>query len=368
MNTFIIAEAGANHNRDFDIAKKLIDVATESGADAVKFQTYSSGTLYSKNTPDFAGYKNINKLIKDIELPREWQKDLKNYCDDVGIEFMSTPFDEQAVDELYELGIKRFKIAGFEATDPRFVKYVRSTKLPLIISLGIGADPGYAYEIHKSILREHGSDLDKVEAAQDDFGNPDDFKESLHKWYKENMPDITYLHCNNAYPTPFEDINLGSFLQLKNLIQWNNVFCNSSVGLSDHTEGILIPPIAVAMGAQVIEKHFTLDRRMKGPDHAFAIEPGELKDMVHNIRISEKITNTKNESFTKSEARFRAGCRSVVTTRALLEGHVIQESDITTKRPFLENSISAAEYYKIIGKTLDKDLEEDIILEYSYLK
>ena len=123
--TFIIAEAGANHNRDFDIAKKLIDSAVDAKCDAVKFQTYSSETLYVKNTPDFAGYKNINKLIKDIELPRHWQKDLKLYCDDEGIEFMSTPFDEKAVDELYEIGVKRLKIAGFEATDPRIVKWYK---------------------------------------------------------------------------------------------------------------------------------------------------------------------------------------------------------------------------------------------------
>ena len=140
MDTFIIAEAGANHNRDFNQALKLIDVAKESGANAVKFQTYSSETLYSKNTPDFAGYKDINQLIKDIELPREWQKDLKQYCDDSGIEFMSTPFDEKAVDELYSLGVKRLKIAGFEATDPRIVKNAAATQLPLIITAGIGVD------------------------------------------------------------------------------------------------------------------------------------------------------------------------------------------------------------------------------------
>ena len=120
MKTFVIAEAGANHDQNFNQALRLIDVAKESGASACKFQTYSSETLYSKNTPDFAGYKNINKLIKDIELPREWQKDLKQYCDEKGIEFMSTPFDEKAVDELVNLGVKRLKIAGFESTDLPF--------------------------------------------------------------------------------------------------------------------------------------------------------------------------------------------------------------------------------------------------------
>lgn len=172
MKTFVIAEAGANHNRNFNQALSLIDVAAKANATAVKFQTYSSETLYSKNTPDFAGYKNIPKLIKDIELPRSWQKDLKLYCDDKNIEFMSTPFDEKAVDELYDLGVKRFKIAGFEATDPRFVKYVASTGLPLIITAGIGMD---------------------LESISDLIG-----------WVKEENknPDLTILHGNNAYPTP----------------------------------------------------------------------------------------------------------------------------------------------------------------------
>jgi len=155
--TFIIGEAGANHNREWELAKKLVCAAVESKCDAVKFQTYSSETLYSKNTPNFAGYENINDLIKSIELPRSWQKDLKLYCDDMGIEFMSTPFDEKAVDELYEIGVKRFKIAGFECTDPRFVKYVASTGLPLIISLGIGTSIETMFQIQRWIL-----DIDDV--------------------------------------------------------------------------------------------------------------------------------------------------------------------------------------------------------------
>ena len=140
MSVFVIAEAGANHNRDFNQALTLIDIAKHAGANAVKFQTYSSETLYSKNTPDFAGYKNINKLIKDIELPREWQKDSKSYCDDIGIEFMSTTFDEAAVEELLSLGVKRMKISGFESTDPRFVKMVAASGLPVIVSAGIGSN------------------------------------------------------------------------------------------------------------------------------------------------------------------------------------------------------------------------------------
>ena len=188
MSVFVIAEAGANHDRKLDQAFELVKIAKTSGADAVKFQTYSSETLYAKNTPDFAGYKNINKLIKDIELPRNWQKDIKLFCDDHGIEFMSTPFDEQAVEELYNIGVKRFKIAGFESTDPRIVKCVASTQLPLIITAGIGCNVEMINKIIGWILEEN------------------------------KKPDITFLHGNNAYPTPFEDINLGQIMKLMILV------------------------------------------------------------------------------------------------------------------------------------------------------
>ena len=277
--TFIIAEAGANHNRDFEQAKSLIDVAVKSGADAVKFQTYSSETLYSANTPDFAGYKNINKLIKDIELPRNWQKDLKSYCDDKGIEFISTPFDEQAVEELYNIGVNRYKIAGFEATDPRIVKCVASTGLPLIITSGIGSNV--------AVVRR------------------------ILGWVREANPsaDITILHGNNAYPTPFEDAGLNQIDRLR------EEFTDISVGLSDHTPGILVPPLAVAKGATVIEKHYTLSRLLPGPDHPFAIEPQELEQMVKNIRIAEMVCSEKKGELTASEESFSMAI-SIVTGRS----------------------------------------------------
>ena len=326
--TFVIAEAGANHDRNFAQAFRLIDVAIKSGADAVKFQTYSSDTLYSKYTPDFAGHKNIPELIKSIELPREWQKELKLYCDNNGIEFMSTPFDERAVDELYNLGVKRFKIAGFECTDPRLVKYVASTKLPLIISLGIGTDFNTMSMIKRWILEVNDN------------------------------PDITFLHCNNAYPTPFEDINLK---QMSNMVH-TKLKGNIKIGLSDHTEGILTPPIAVALGAEVIEKHYTIDRSLSGPDHPFAIEPDELKEMVKNIRLVEKMMNTKSEQYTKSEKGFSMARRSVIVKGDVKQGDIITEDNITTKRPLLEDSIPAVEYYELIGKHFTKDLGDDIIL------
>ena len=323
--TFIIAEAGANHDKKFAQAFRLIDVAIESGVDAVKFQTYSSDTLYSKYTPNFAGYENIPKLIKDLELPRKWQKELKLYCDDNGIEFMSTPFDEKAVDELYNLGVKRFKIAGFECTDPRLVKYVASTKLPLIISLGIGTS------FHTMNL--------------------------IKDWVKEENPNpnITFLHCNNAYPTPYEDINLGQMKKIKK----GGFKC----GLSDHTEGILTPPIAVALGAEVIEKHYTIDRTLSGPDHPFAIEPDELKGMVENIRLVETMMDSKKSEYTESEKDFSMARRSVVAKEDISIGDVLTEDNLTTKRPLLVDSIPAIEYYDMIGKKINVDVREDELLK-----
>jgi sialic acid synthase SpsE len=320
METFVIAEAGANHDRNFTQALKLIDAAKDAGASAVKFQTYTSETLYSKHTPDFAGYKNIPKLIKDIELPREWQKHLKQYCDEQDIEFMSTPFDEQAVDELVSLGVKRLKIAGFESTDWRFVDMVASTGLPLIISLGIGFKKEY---------------LDMINAITRDYNN-----------------DVTLLHCNNAYPTPISDINL-------NTIPYLIENTNCKIGLSDHTTSTLTPALAVAAGAKVIEKHYTLDRNLQGPDHPFALEPNELKEMMNNIASAEQMMGTIKSEYSDSEINFTKARRSVVAKTNIKKGEILTIDNITTKRPYLEGNISASEWYSILGQVASKDYIED---------
>ena len=321
MKTFIIAEAGANHNRNFKQALSLIDTAVESGADACKFQTYSSETLYSKNTPNFAGYNNINKLIKDIELPREWQKDLKQYCDENEIEFMSTPFDEKAVDELVNLGVKRLKIAGFESTDFRFVDMVASSKLPLVISLGIGFKMNYLGKIFE-IANKHGNEL-------------------------------SFMYCNNAYPTPIEDAGIGIVRQLSQDTRYK-------WGLSDHTESPFTPALAVAAGATIIEKHFTLSKKLPGPDHPFALEPNELKQMVYNVRFAESsIQKQSSDEISTSEQAFTKAMRSVVTKIDLKKGDILTKDNITTKRPFLENSIPAMDFENIIGYPIDKDVIAD---------
>jgi len=320
MNTFVIAEAGANHNRNFDQAISLIDVAKTSGASACKFQTYSSETLYSKNTPNFAGYKNINQLIKDIELPREWQKDLKQYCDEKDIEFMSTPFDEKAVDELVNLGVKRLKISGFECTDFRFIEMVASSKLPLIISLGIGFRMNWLGKIFDIVSK---------------YNN-----------------ELTLMHCNNAYPTPMKDASLGTVKALS----FNSRY---KTGFSDHTLSVLTPALAVVCGATVIEKHFTLSRHIPGPDHPFALEPSELKQMIENIRQAELTIIPQESEYSDSEKLFVMARRSVVSKTKIKKGEIFTEKNITTKRPFLEGCIPASDFEYVIGKIAEKDYEED---------
>lgn len=319
-STFIIAEAGANHNRNFKQALALIDIAKISGANAVKFQTYSSETLYSKNTPDFANYKNINQLIKDIELPREWQKDLKQYCDEVGIEFMSTPFDEKAVDELVSLGVKHLKIAGFESTDFRFVDMVASSGLPLIISLGIGFKMNY---------------LGKIFDITSKYNN-----------------ELTLLHCNNAYPTPMEDAGINSVKALA-------LDHRYKTGLSDHTTSILTPSLAVAVGAKVIEKHYTLSKHLPGPDHPFALEPHELKQMIDLVRQTELTLKPQLDEYSNSEKAFISARRSVVAKTNIKKGDILTKDNITTKRPFLDNNIPASDFELILGNVAKKDYMED---------
>lgn len=323
MSVFVIAEAGANHNRSIEQAFTLIGIAKAAGADAVKFQTYSSETLYSKNTPDFAGYKNINKLIENIQLPREWQKDLKQYCDEVGIEFMSTPFDESAVDQLVSLGVKRLKIAGFESTDPRFVRMVASSGLPIIVSAGIG------------------NNIDSIQ--------------NIIEWVslEQASPDITVLHCNNAYPTPDNDINLNRIDSI--IARYPNI----KVGLSDHTEGVLAPSLAVAKGATCIEKHYTISKLLPGPDHPFALEPKELKKMVSLVRKSEKMCKDTDNLLTTSEVGFAKAMRSVVASGDIKKGELFTEKNLTTKRPFLPGNIHSSRYYEILGKKSSNNYNKD---------
>ena len=306
--TLVIAEFGANHNRDWDTAIKGIDAAVEAKADIVKFQTYTAEGLFAKQDRDINGISDIHSMFKDIELPREWQKDLKAYCDDKGIEFMSTPFDEEAVQQLVDLGVKRLKISGFESSDPRFVEMVCSTGLPIIMSVGIGFPINYM-----------GKFIDIFER----YNN-----------------HVTLLHCVNAYPTPMNEINLNGITALSNFKGID------AVGLSDHTQSVLTPALAVAKGATVIEKHFTLDRNMKGPDHSFAMEPHELKEMVRLIRQAEETIQGSGNT----ESKFIHGKRSVVAACDIKVGEYLNKSNTTTKRPCYEDSVPAIDYNEVMGE------------------
>lgn len=330
--TLIIAEAGSNHNGDIDTAYKLIDAAVEAGADVVKFQNYEADKLFSTKSKRVNNH-DVFKLFKPLEMPKSWQRKLFDYCEEKNIEFMSTPFHDQAVDELYELGVKRFKVSGFESTDLRHIKYVASTKLPIIISAGIGCSIEFVEEI-------------------------------INTCNEVGCNDVTILHCNNAYPTPQSEINLGTMVKIK-----NHYGDRIKVGLSDHTESTITPALATALGAQCIEKHYTLSKQLSGPDHFFAMEPDQLKEMVENIRISEISLGVKVGS-TKSELLNIQGKRSVVIKRDVKKGEILSPSLVTTKRPHYGDSIPAQEYFNLFEKKYKfvVDLEEDDFLKWEHIK
>lgn len=327
MNTFLIVDIGANHNGDFQTALDLIDVVAKTGCHAAKFQTYSSETLYAPNTPDFAGYENINKLIKDLEMPRWWQKDLKLACEDRGVEFMSTPFDQRAIDELVELGVKRLKIAAFESSDPRFVRACARTQLPLIISLGI-TPPGVLHQDRLDWVRQ-----------------------------EQNNPDLTFLHCSSAYPTPEHDINLKTITYLQSVFGKR-----AKIGLSDHTMNTLTPALAVMLGATTIEFHATLSKHLPGPDHPFAREPIEVAEIVLNVSRAERCLGNIADKITKSEESNIMAMRSVVASRDIQKGEILTPYNITTMRPFLYNAVPASQYYDVMGLKTSKNITKSTIL------
>ncbi len=323
---FIIAEAGSNHNRKLDRAKKLIDIAVESGVDAVKFQTYSADTLYSKKTPRLSEMDRLAKssdtpyeLIKKLELPREWQKELGDYAKEKGIIFLSTPFDEKAIDELDEIGIPAFKIGSYELTHLPLIKYAAQKNKPIILSVG--------------------------------NSNLSDIEEALETIYSTENKDVIILHCVSQYPTQYEDVNLRVLKTLQRAF-------NVPIGFSDHTLDDTVAIAAVAFGACIIEKHFTLDRTLDGPDHSFAMEPNQLKQMVINIRNVEKAMGSPIKKVNKSEEEnHKLARRSIHAKVNIPKGTKITSDMLCIKRPAL--GIKPALLDVIIGRTARIDIEED---------
>ena len=331
----IIAEAGVNHNGDFGLAMQLIDAAADAGADFIKFQTFKADKLVSK-TATKADYqtKNTNneelsqyEMLKQLQLPEEWHYELKDYAALKGITFLSTGFDEESVDFLDTLGIPFFKIPSGEISNKPFIEHIAQKGKPVILSTGM-------------------SDMDEIRSA---------IEVLTSNGMNKNM--ITVLHCNTEYPTPMSDVNLLAMNTIKEEL-------GVEVGYSDHTLGIEVPIAAVALGGVIIEKHFTLDKNMAGPDHKASLEPQELKAMVSAIRNVElAISGNGHKLPSLSEIKNKIIARkSIHLKHDLPAGHLITSKDLEMKRP--GNGISPMDIENVIGRRLIKSLQKESMLSF----
>lgn len=333
-HTLIIAEAGVNHNGDLNLAKKLIDVAAEAGVDYVKFQTFKAENLVSKNAQK-AEYQKINagendsqlEMLKKLELTLEDHYELIDYCKEKKVAFFSTGFDLQSLDLLHQLGLRLYKVPSGEITNLPYLKKVAKLAEKVIISTGM-------------------CNLPDIENAINVF---------LENGFGKN--EIVVLHCNTEYPTPMCDVNLNAMKTIANSFQ-------VGVGYSDHTLGIEIPIAAVALGAEVIEKHFTLDRSMKGPDHAASLEPTELIQLVKSIRNIEMAMGSGIKEPSPSELKNMTIARkSIHAARDIEKGSVIMEQDLVMLRP--GDGISPMEMNFLIGKKLLKSIARGQKIDYN---
>lgn len=356
--TLIIAEAGVNHNGDIEMAKRLVDVAVDAGADIVKFQSFRADKLASKDAPK-AEYQIANAdqgesesqydMLKRLELSDEGHEILIKYCAEKGIEFLSTPFDVDGVDMLTkQFGLKTIKLGSSELTNGPILLAAAQTGCPVIFSTGMGD----LAEIREALdVLAYGYTHEGAPTSRSDFKGA--FKgEMAAAIVKEK---VTILHCTTAYPTPFEDVNLRAMKTIEDTF-------GVPVGYSDHTLGISVPIAAVAMGAKVIEKHFTLDKTLPGPDHKASLEPEDLKAMVTAIReiesslgCAEKITRPA-ESVNKSMAR-----KSLVAAANLNAGDILDASNMTIKRP--GEGTSPMLYWDALGKPANRDYKNDEVLK-----
>lgn len=331
----IIAEAGVNHNGDIKLAKKLVDLAAEAGADYVKFQTFKAGNIASKlaSKADYqkkttGGSESQLQMLKKLELSHEDHLELIDHCKKKSIQFLSTPFDLDSISLLRQLGIRLGKIPSGEITNLPYLQKMAESFDELIMSTGM-------------------AEMKEIKEALDVL---------IEKGFSKEK--LIILHCNTEYPTPYTDVNLKAMQSIAEAF-------GVKVGYSDHTAGIEVPIAAVALGACVIEKHFTLDRNMEGPDHKASLEPGELKSMVLAIRNIEQAMGDGIKRPTASELKNKAIARkSLVAVKDLPAGHVIQKNDLTAKRP--GNGISPMLIDTIIGKQLEKAVLEDEVLTYGH--
>lgn len=330
--TIIIAEAGVNHNGDLATAMKLVDVAADAGVDYVKFQTFNSQNLVAKNA-SLAEYqkKNIGNsaesqynMLSNLELSKNGHYQLIDYCKKKGIKFLSTAFDLESVEFLRSLNLDYWKIPSGEITNYPYLRMIAGYKGKVIMSTGMSSIPEIREAI--SVLTKFGVD----------------------------KSHISLLHCNTEYPTPMCDVNLKAMEQMR-------INFGMPVGYSDHTKGIEIPVAAVALGAEIIEKHFTLDRTMTGPDHAASLEPKELKDMVRSIRNIEKALGTGKKDVSESEKRnIEVARKSIVASKYISKGDFFSEDNLTSKRP--GSGISPMKWNEVIGQKAIRDFLPDELI------
>ena len=327
---FIIAEAGVNHNGDVRLAKKLIDAAKSAGVDAVKFQTFKAERLVAKVAQKAEYQKQTTgsdesqlEMLKKLELSFENFKDIKKYCEEKELLFLSTPFDFDSIDFLERLDMPIYKVPSGEITNLPYLMKIANTGKPVIMSTGM-------------------SDLDEVRLALEVLRN-------------NGAGTVTLLHCNTQYPTPFEDANLKAIRTLKERF-------GTAVGYSDHTLGIEAPIAAIALGATVIEKHFTLDKSLEGPDHQASLDPQELKAMVTSIRNIEIALGDGIKKPSKSETPNQEVARkSIVARRNIVKGEIFSEDNLTVKRP--GHGISPMKWFEVLGTSAERDFNEDELIE-----
>jgi len=328
----VIAEAGVNHNGDLELARQLIDAAANAGADYVKFQTFKAERLVTATAPKAEYQKSTTgvaesqyEMIRKLELDVEAHQQLIKHCKKRRIRFLSTAFDLESIDLLIEMGVDLFKIPSGEITNLPYLRKIAKTGKPVILSTGM-ATLGEIEDAIK-VLTDSGCSRD----------------------------DLTILHCNTQYPTPMRDVNLRTMQTIADAFK-------VAVGYSDHTLGIEIPIAATALGACVIEKHFTLDRNMEGPDHAASLEPQELKEMVSAIRNVEQALGDGIKLPSKSEYPNRAIARkSIVAAKSIRTGELFSETNLTAKRP--GTGISPMRWDEMMGKQADRDYEPDELID-----
>lgn len=346
-NVYIIAEAGVNHNGQRELAFALVDAAAAAGADAVKFQTFSAEKLASASAPKAAYQKKSTDaqesqlaMLKKLELPQEWHAELQAHARKQGIEFLSTAFDSESLAFLVELGVPTFKVPSGELTNaPLLWAFARSRK-PLILSTGMATlsevETALAVVAHALACDQEPSSLDEVWQC---WSKPE-HRQAL-------QGHVTLLHCTSQYPTPAAEVNLRAMDTLADAF-------GLTVGYSDHTEGSLIPIAAVARGARVIEKHFTLDRNLPGPDHKASLEPDELKGMVTDIRALQLALGDGGKAPQPSEWDTRRAARQqVVVTNAISAGQVLQRSDLSTAR--CGRGLPPAMLWELVGQAASRD-------------